>query len=112
MDDSDELFLEKREVCSNLPSSLIFPSPIEETELTPTEQKLYLELSLEFQKVLDTASSFQIGVNQWNQILLERLEQHRLSTEAWERISVIGDNCDKIQDQLDQMIDELETTNQ
>jgi len=92
----------------NLPSSIIFPSPITEVELTPTEQKLYLQLSIEFQKVLDDSPSFQMGAYQWNQILPDRLQHYGLTIETWERISTIGDNSDEIQDQLNEMIDQLE----
>jgi hypothetical protein len=39
--------------------------------LTPTERKVYLELSREFQKVLDAAPSFQMGIYQWNELQYE-----------------------------------------
>ncbi|MFX0051461.1 MAG: hypothetical protein ACFFAJ_17300 [Candidatus Hodarchaeota archaeon] len=76
--------------------------------LTPTEKKVYLELSLEFQKVLDDAPSFQMGAYQWNQILPDRLQKYALTTEAWERISNIGDNSDEIQEELNKLIEDME----
>jgi hypothetical protein len=76
--------------------------------LTPTEKKVYLELSLEFQKVLDDAPSFQMGAYQWNQILPDRLQRYALTSEAWERISSIGDNNDEIQEELTKFIEEIE----
>ncbi|MFX0170405.1 MAG: hypothetical protein ACFE9L_00640 [Candidatus Hodarchaeota archaeon] len=76
--------------------------------LTPTEKKVYLELSLEFQKVLDDAPSFQMGAYQWNQILPDRLQKYALTIEAWERISNIGDNNDEIQEELNKLIEEME----
>ncbi|MFX0183724.1 MAG: hypothetical protein ACFE95_11630 [Candidatus Hodarchaeota archaeon] len=76
--------------------------------LTPTEKKVYLELSLEFQKVLDDAPSFQMGAYQWNQVLPDRLQKYALTSEAWERISSIGDNDDKIQEELSKLVEDIE----
>jgi hypothetical protein len=76
--------------------------------LTPTEKKVYLELSLEFQKVLDDAPSFQMGAYQWNQILPDRLQKYALTSEAWERISSIGDYDDEIQEELSKLIEDFE----
>lgn len=76
--------------------------------LTPTEKKVYLELSLEFQKVLDDAPSFQMGAYQWNQILPNQLQRYALTSEAWDRISSIGDNNDEIQEELSKLIEEIE----
>jgi hypothetical protein len=98
----------QRNISLNLPSSIIFPAPIVGLDLTPTEQKLYLQLSIEFQQVLDESPSFQMGAYQWNQILPERLQHYGLSINVWERISTIGDNSNEIQDQLNKMIEELE----
>jgi len=76
--------------------------------LTLTEKKVYLELSLEFQKVLDDAPSFQMGAYQWNQILPDRLQKYALTSEAWERISSIGDYDDEIQEELSKLIEDFE----
>ncbi len=98
----------QRNISFNLPSSIIFPSPIIGIDLSPTEQKLYLQLSIEFQKALDESPSFQMGAYLWNQILPERLQHYGLTVDAWERISIIGDNNDEIQDQLNRLIEQLE----
>ncbi|MHA1970000.1 MAG: hypothetical protein ACW964_19680 [Candidatus Hodarchaeales archaeon] len=107
MEKSNKQISEQLRISFNLPSGIIFPLPIAELELTPTEQKLYLQLSLEFQKVLDDAPSFQMGAFHWHQILPERLQRYGLTTEVWERISVIGDNNDEIQEQLSQLSEQL-----
>ncbi len=85
-----------------------FPSPIEHIELSPTEQRVYLQLSLEFQKVLDDAPSFQMGAYKWNQILPEILQRYALTPDAWERISEIGDLNETLQTQLNEMIEEMD----
>ncbi|MHA2224534.1 MAG: hypothetical protein ACXAC8_04990 [Candidatus Hodarchaeales archaeon] len=92
----------------NTPTYLDFLPPIKSLELTPTEQKLYLQLSLEFQIVLDNAPSFQMGAYKWNQVLDERLQKYGLTAEEWERITNIGDSNKKIQEQLNALFEKLE----
>jgi len=82
--------------------------PIKDCELSATEQKVYLALSLEFQLILDKAPSFQMGAYHWNQILPDRLQKYGLTEEAWEKISNIGDNCEPLQEELAKLVDELE----
>lgn len=88
-------------------TSLEFPPPIENFELSPTEQRVYLQLSLEFQKMLDEAPSFQMGAYQWNQKLPETLQRYAITPDVWERISEIGDQNDDIQAQLNELIEEI-----
>ena len=88
-------------------TSLEFPPPIKHNELTPTEQRVYLQLSLEFQKMLDEAPSFQMGAYQWNQKLPEILQRYAITSDVWERISEIGDHNDELQAQLNELIEEL-----
>ncbi|MHA2297216.1 MAG: hypothetical protein ACXAEU_04850 [Candidatus Hodarchaeales archaeon] len=95
----------------NLPRPSIssdWPIPLKEADLTPTEQKVYLRLSLEFQLVLDEAPSFQMGAYQWHQVLPDKLQKYGLTSEEWERISGIGDNNNELQDQLAELIEKLE----
>ncbi|WP_455142917.1 hypothetical protein [Candidatus Hodarchaeum mangrovi] len=82
--------------------------PVKDCELTATEQKVYLSLSLEFQIILDKAPSFQMGAYQWNQILPDRLQKYGLTEEAWEKISNVGDNCESLQGELAKLVEELE----
>lgn len=88
-------------------ASLEFPPPIKHNELTPTEQRVYLQLSLEFQKMLDDAPSFQMGAYQWNQKLPELLQRYAITSDVWERISEIGDRDDELQAQLNELIEEM-----
>ncbi len=97
-----------RKISFEVPTYLNFLPPIKKLDLTPTEQKLYLQLSFEFQIVLDNAPSFQMGSYKWFQLLPERLEKYGITNEEWERISTIGDSCDEIQDQLSALIEKLE----
>ena len=80
-----------------------FP-PTVDSELTPTEQRVYLQLSLEFSLILDNADSFQMGAYEWNLILPERVRTFALTIETWERISAIGDECEELQNQLADLI--------
>ena len=108
MEDLNKMITALRKISFNIPSPNLFPAPIEECELTPTEQRLYLQLSLEFQNVLDDAPSFQMGAYKWNQLLPERLQHYGLTVDAWERISTIGDSDEEIQNQLNQLLDQFE----
>ncbi len=81
---------------------------LKKSDLTPTEQKLYLHLSFEFQIELDSAPSFQVGAQEWYQKLPNKLQKYGLTVEEWERISTVGDNCDAIQGQLDELITKIE----
>ncbi len=84
-----------------------FLPTLKKSDLTPTEQKLYLQLSFEFQIVLDSAPSFQMGAYKWYQMLPKRLRKYGITNDEWERISTIGDNCDEIQDQLSRLVEKL-----
>jgi hypothetical protein len=88
-------------------ASIELPPPLKHSELSPTEQRVYLQLSLEFQKVLDDAPSFQMGAYRWNQALPIILQRYAITSEVWERISEIGDRDDDIQAQLNQLIEEM-----
>ena len=56
-----------------LPTIRNFPPPIPNIELTGTEQRVYLQLSLEFNIILDDAPSFQMGAYEWNLLLPRRI---------------------------------------
>jgi hypothetical protein len=94
----------------NTRTYLDFLPPLKKLDLTPTEQKLYLQLSFEYQIVIDNAPSFQMGAYKWFQILPNRLQKYGITDEEWERISNIGDNCNEIQDQLNELIAKLDNT--
>ena len=97
----------RRKISLEIPTYLESLPDLKKTDLTPTEQKLYLQLSFEFQTVLDSAPSFQMGAYKWFQMLPKRLQEYGITNEEWERISAIGDNSDEIQDQLNELIEKL-----
>ncbi len=97
-----------KKVSFNIPTYLTSFPTLKHVNLTSTEQKIYLQLSLEFQIILDGAPSFQMGAYKWNQLLPERLQLYGLTSEEWERISSIGDECEELQDQINQLIEKLE----
>jgi hypothetical protein len=82
-----------------------FPPPLKDIALTATEQRVYLQLSLEFSLILDEAPSFQMGAYQWNLILPHRLQAFALTTESWEKLSSIGDNSNELQEQLADLVE-------
>ena len=90
----------------NFPKITVFPLPVQNINLSRTEQRVYLQLSLEFQIILDDAPSFQMGAYQWNMILPSRLQTYALTEEGWETLSSIGDECDELQDQIALLVEE------
>ena len=97
-----------KKISFNVPTYLNAFPDLKKLDLTSTEQKLYLQLSLEYQIILDGAPSFQMGAYKWNKVLPQRLEMYGITPDEWERISEIGDSNDAIQDQLQQLIEKLE----
>ncbi|MFX0122599.1 MAG: hypothetical protein ACFFAE_03120 [Candidatus Hodarchaeota archaeon] len=104
----DKASYSSKKISFNVPTYLSSFPDLKKLDLNPTEQKLYLQLSLEFQIVMDGAPSFQMGAYKWNKVLPQRLEMYGMTLEEWERISGIGDNSEEIQNQLQQLIDKLE----
>ena len=88
-----------------LPKIIEFPPAIPGVGISATEQRVYLQLSLEFNKILDDAPSFQMGAYQWNQILPLRLRRFAISPENWDIISNVGDNSEELQAQLADLIE-------
>lgn len=95
------------QLSSQLPLETIFPRPILSSPLTPTEQKLYLQLAIEFQIILKTADSYQDGVYRWSLILDDRLQCYGLSREAWEQIAAQGDQDKPLQLQLHRLLQRI-----
>ncbi|UCE12574.1 MAG: hypothetical protein JSV04_10305 [Candidatus Heimdallarchaeota archaeon] len=97
-----------QKVSLNIPTYLTDLPDIKTLDLTRTEQKLYLQLSLEFQIIMDHAPSFQMGAYKWNKLLPSRLQMYGMTFEEWDRISGMGDNNQEMQDQLAQLLERLE----
>ena len=103
-----ELNSEKEEIDLKTPSTLDFPPSLPDIELTPTEQRVYLLLSLEFQNIIDDAPNFQTGAYEWNQILPKLLRKFALDIDSWERISNLGDTNEILQAELDELTSRME----
>lgn len=101
-DPLDESQLKNRK----MPLISAFPPPVDSSELSPTEQRVYLQLSLEFSIILEEAPSFQMGAYQWNLILPTRLQTFALTAEAWEKLSALGDSSDELQAQLTDLVEQ------
>ncbi|MFX1513531.1 MAG: hypothetical protein ACFFCQ_13180 [Promethearchaeota archaeon] len=91
----------------DLPLEAVLPPSLPDVPLTATEQKVYLQLSVEFHIIMDRAENYRTGLYNWNLILPERLQEYGLTNDAWERIAAIGDNDEKLQRQLNDLLQRL-----
>jgi len=91
----------------NVSSILESLPPIKKSDLTPTEQKAYLNLSVEFKRMVESTENYLIAANKWSQSLPKRLANLGLTEEEWDRISIIGDNDKEIQNQVIKLIERL-----
>jgi hypothetical protein len=82
--------------------------PLKKSDLTPTEQKIYLNLSVEFKKLVNGTENYLIAANKWNESLSKRISAFGLTREDWDRIATIGDNNKEIQEQVKQLIKRLQ----
>jgi len=97
--------ISQKRVSQNIPLESIFPTVEDPSvKLDPASQRVYFQLSIEFQIVLDKAPNYRDGVYRWNLILPDRLQSYGLTKEAWERISRTGDSDSKIQEQLNKIL--------
>jgi hypothetical protein len=94
-------------VSSQMPLEHIFPQPLLASPLTPTEQKVYLQLAIEFHIIVNRADSYQDGVHRWSLILDDRLQGYGLTQDAWDRIAAQGDQDESLLLQLNQLIQRI-----
>jgi len=94
-----ELGIKPKKVSQNLPLEPLFP-PLEGASLDPASLKVYFQLSIEFQIILDKAPNYQEGALRWNMILPDRLQEYGLTEDAWNKISSLGDSDPLIQQRL------------
>jgi hypothetical protein len=92
-----------KRVSQDIPLESIIPT-IENVSLDPASQKVYFQLSIEYQIILDKAPNYQEGVYRWNLLLPDRLQSYGLTEDAWHKISAIGDADDKIQEYLSHLL--------
>ncbi|MHA1449231.1 MAG: hypothetical protein ACTSP4_07410 [Candidatus Hodarchaeales archaeon] len=94
-------------VGQNLPLEQIFPPALTDVPLTATEQKVYLQLSIEFQIILDGAKNYRDGMYRWSLLLPDRLQEYGLTTDVWERIAKIGDSDPRMQEILRDLMNKI-----
>ena len=92
---------------TDLPLEFLFPDGVRDSLLPITEQKLYLQLTLEFRIILNRSNNYQEGVQKWNLILPERLQSYGLTLDTWRRISSTGDQDQKLQEQLNWLVQRI-----
>ena len=89
-----------KKVSQNLPLEHLFPPPLEGASLDAASLKVYFQLSIEFQIILDKAQNYQEGALRWSIILPDRLQEYGLTEDSWQKISSLGDSDPIIQQQL------------
>lgn len=87
-----------------LPLESIFPNISEPVGLDPASLKVYFQLSIEFQILLDKAPNYREGVYRWQLLLPDRLQEYGLTNDVWKRISRVGDSDEVIQKHLKELI--------
>ena len=97
-----------KKISLNISTILESLPPIKKLDLTQTEQKLYLNLAIEFKHLVDGSENYLIAANKWSKSLPRRLSKFGITTDEWDRISSIGDNNTEIQDQLKDLIKKVE----
>ena len=73
---------------------------MEEKELSETEKKIYLILSLIFEKIMDAEPSYELGFYQWTRMRPEILQMIGLDDELWTKLSDYGDQNESLQERL------------
>lgn len=94
---------------SQLPLENIFPQPIISSSLTPTEQKIYLQLTIEFQIILSKTFSYQEGLYRWSLLLDDRLQCYGLTRDAWKDIGDRGNQDKQLKTQLHTLFQKIIT---
>ncbi len=92
-----------KRVSQQIPLEYMFPS-LPNVTLDPASLKIYFQLSLEFQIILNNAPSYQEGVHRWSIMLPDRLQEYGLTEDAWKGISALGDRDPLIQAELTKII--------
>ena len=90
-------------ISQDIPLDSLFPT-LDNVSLDPASQKVYFQLSIEFQIILNKASNYRQGLFRWNLLLPDRLQEYGLTEEAWHKIARLGDADEKIQEQLNQIL--------
>jgi hypothetical protein len=90
-------------ISQDVPLESLFPT-LENVSLDPASQKVYFQLSIEFQIILNKASNYRQGMFRWNLLLPDRLQEYGLTEEAWHIIAAQGDADERIQEHLNKIL--------
>ena len=90
-------------ISQDVPLESLFPT-LDDVSLDPASQKVYFQLSVEFQIILNKASNYRQGMYRWNLLLPDRLQEYGLTEEVWQMIAAQGDADEKIQEQLSKIL--------
>ncbi len=93
---------------SKSPLNAELPPHIADVPLSAAEQRIYFQLSMEYQIIINKATTFDEGVYNWNLLLPQRLQTYRLTQDAWNKIAAVGDSNEKMQKELQKLIDKLD----
>lgn len=80
----------------------------QERELTETEAKVYLVLSLIFEKVMDNEESYEVGLYQWQKLRPDILKSLGLTDDLWTSLSDFGDQDEALQERLAKLNEKYE----
>lgn len=72
----------------------------ENRTLTETEKRIYLLLSLVFEKIMDAEVSYEMGLYQWQKTRPDILASIGLTDELWTSLSDFGDQNEELQERL------------
>ncbi|MHA2304946.1 MAG: hypothetical protein ACXACU_06085 [Candidatus Hodarchaeales archaeon] len=98
----------QKRISQDIPLDHVLPT-IENASLDPASQKVYYQLSIEYQIILDRAPNYQEGVFRWSLLLPDRLQSYGLTEDAWYNISSTGDRDPLIQKQLSLILKKIFT---
>ena len=76
--------------------------------LSETENKMYLLLSLIFEKIMDNEESYQLGLYQWQKMRPEILQSMGLTDDLWTSLSDFGDQDEGLQERLQALREKYE----
>ena len=92
---------------NQLPLDYIFPAPLLSSSLTPTEQKIYLQLAIEFDMIQSKTISYQEGAYSFDQIVDDRLQHYGLTRDTWDDIASRGDQDRQLQYQFHKLTEKI-----
>ncbi|MFX0207110.1 MAG: hypothetical protein ACFFDT_14065, partial [Candidatus Hodarchaeota archaeon] len=61
------------------------PPFLPDIELSAIEQKIYFQLSIEYQIIINESKNLDEGMYNWNLLLPQRLQTYNLTQDAWNR---------------------------